>query len=90
MNNTQKEVSKEQEVQPVRQGKPTRSSKTGSVNHDASSTKNGTKRKEIPGKGTSTSKKKKAPTGPSPVDWKLEMRELREEIRDNKKKDMGK
>ena len=60
MNDTQKEVSKEQELQePVRQGKPTRSSKTGSVNHDASSTKNGTKRKGTVGKGTSASKKKK-------------------------------
>jgi len=87
MNDKQKEVSKEQEVQPVRQGKPTRSSKTGSVNHDASSTKNGTKRKEIPGKGTSTSKEKKGSnTGPSAIEWKLEMRELREEIRDNQKR----
>ena len=86
MNDTQKEVSKEQELQePLRQGKPTRStSKTGgSVIRPASSTKNGMKRKGTAGKGTSTSKKKKAPTGPSPVDWKLEMRELRQETRDN-------
>ena len=60
MNDPQKEVSKEQELQePVRQGKPTRStSKTGSVIHPASSTKNGMKRKGTAGKGTSKSKKK--------------------------------
>ena len=55
MNDTQKEVSKEQEVQePERLGKSTRStSRTGSV-----STKNGMKCKGTAGKGTSTSKKK--------------------------------
>jgi len=90
MNDTQKEVSKEQEVQePVRKGKPTRSTtKTISSIPPASRTKNGMKHKVPKGKGTPTSKRKKAPTGPSPVDWKLEMRELREEIRDNQKKDM--
>ena len=61
MNDTQKEVSKEQELQePVREGKPTRStSKTSSVIRPASSTKNGMKCKGTADKGTSTSKKKK-------------------------------
>ena len=53
MNDTQKEVSKEQELQePVRQGK------TGRVIPPASSTKNGMKRKGTAGKGTPTSKRK--------------------------------
>ena len=46
------------------------------------------KRKGTAGKGTSTSKEKKAPTGPSPVELKLEMRKLRGEIRDNQRNDM--
>ena len=86
MTHKKKFLRKEQEVQePV--GKPTRSTtKTGSVIRPASRTKNGMKRKVPAGKGTSQAKRIKAHKGPTDDEWKLEMRELREEMKDNQEK----